>query len=310
MRAKLLLPILAAALLSLAACNIEDFGGFDRYHQDFHYTYPLKSGGRLSVETFNGSVEVSGWDQETVDISGSKSGPTQEAADALKIAIDNSPDSVSIRVTRPSDRRGNMGARFVIKIPRAAYVDRIFTSNGAIRTQDGSGPARLHTSNGEIRVQSLRGSLDAETSNSSIELIDIAGDVKAHTSNGHIRAEGLRGGLEADTSNSSINARLVQVPAGRPVRLETSNSSVELRLPANFANDVRVSTSNSGITLHMPYQVNAHVMARTNNSSISSDFEVAMRGEFSKNRLEGVVGNGGPLIDLSTSNGSIRLRKM
>ena len=60
----------------------------------------------------------------------------------------------------------------------------------------------------------------------------------------------------------------------------------------------------------MPYQVNAHVMARTSNSSISSDFEIRMQGEFSKNRMEGVIGNGGPLIDLSTSNGSIRLLKM
>ena len=310
MRAKLLLPILAAALLGLAACDFEDFGGFDRYRQDFHYTYPLKSGGRLLVETFNGSVEVSGWDQETVDISGAKYAATQEAADALKVAIDNSPDSVSIRVTRPSDRRGSMGARFVIKIPRAAYVDRIFTSNGAIRTEDGSGPARLRTSNGEIRVQALRGSLDAQTSNGAVELIDVEGDAKAHTSNGHIRTEGLRGALEAGTSNSSINARLEQVPAGRPVRLETTNSSVELSLPPNFANDIRVSTSNGGITLHMPYQGNANVMARTTNSSISSDFEIRMQGEFSKNRLEGVIGNGGPLIDLSTSNGSIRLLKM
>jgi DUF4097 and DUF4098 domain-containing protein YvlB len=273
MRAKLLLPILAA-LLGLAACDFEDFGGFDRYRQDFHYTYPLKSGGRLSVETFNGSVEVSGWDQPTIDISGAKYAATQEAADALKVAIDNSPDSVSIRVTRPSDRRGNMGARFVIKIPRAAYLDRIFTSNGAIRTQDGSGPARLRTSNAGIRVRALRGS------------------------------------LEASTSNASIDARLEQVPAGRPVRLETSNASVELRLPADFASDVRVNTSNGGITLHMPYQVNAQVEARTTNSSISSGFEVKMQGEFSKNRLEGVIGNGGPLIDLSTSNGSIRLLKM
>jgi DUF4097 and DUF4098 domain-containing protein YvlB len=310
MRAKLLLPIVAAALLCLPACDFVDFGGFDRYRQDFHYTYPLKSSGRLLVETFNGSVEVSGWDQETVDISGAKYAATQEAADALKVAIDNSPDSVSIRVTRPSDRRGNMGARFVIKIPRAAYVDRIFTSNGAIRTLDGSGPARLRTSNGAIRVQALRGSLDAQTSNGSVELIDVDGDVRAHTSNGHIRTEGLRGSLEAGTSNGSINARLEQVPAGRPVRLETTNNSVELSLPANFANDIRVSTSNSGITLHMPYQVNAHVMARTTNSSISSDFEVRMQGDFRKNRLEGAIGNGGPLIDLSTSNGSIRLLKM
>ena len=310
MRAKLLLPILAAALLGLAACDFEDFGGFDRYRQDFHYTYPLKSSGRLLVETFNGSVEVSGWDQETVDISGSKYAATQEGADALKVAIDNSPDSVSIRVTRPSDRRGNMGARFVIKLPRAAYVDRIFTSNGSIRTLDGSGPARLRTSNGAIRVQALRGSLDAQTSNGSVELIDVDGDARVHTSNGHIRTEGLRGSLDAGTSNSSINARLEQVPAGRPVRLETTNSSVELSVPANFANDIRVNTSNGGITLHMPYQVNAHVMARTTNSSISSDFEVRMQGGFGKNHLKGALGNGGPPIDLSTSNGSIRLLKM
>jgi len=161
------------------------------------------------------------------------------------------------------------------------------------RTEDGSGPSRLRTSNAEIRVQSLRGSLDAQTSNGSVELIDVDGDAKVHTSNGHIRTEGLRGSLDAGTSNSSINARLEQVPAGRPVRLETSNSSVELSLPANFANDIRVSTSNSSITLHMPYQVNAHVMARTTNSSISSDFEIKMQGDFSKNRLEGVLGNGG-----------------
>jgi DUF4097 and DUF4098 domain-containing protein YvlB len=245
-----------------------------------------------------------------VDVSGSKYAATQQAADALKVAIDNSPDSVSIRVTRPSDRRGNMGARFVVKIPRKAYVDRIFTSNGSIHTLDGSGPARLRTSNSEIRVQGLRGSLDAQTSNSSVELTDVDGDAKIHTSNGHIRTQGLRGSLEAGTSNASINARLEQVPAGRPVRLETSNSSVELSLPANFANDIRVSSSNGGITLHMPYQVNAHVMARTTNSSISSDFEVRMQGEFSKSRLEGVIGSGGPLIDLSTSNGSIRLLRM
>jgi DUF4097 and DUF4098 domain-containing protein YvlB len=309
MRAKLLIPILAAALLCLAACDIEDFGGFDRYRQDFHYSYPLKSDGRLLVETFNGSVEISGWDQETVDISGAKYGPTQEAADTLKVAIDNSPDSVSIRVTRPSERRGNMGARFVIKIPRKAYVDRVFTSNGAIRTQDGSGPARLRTSNGEIRVQALRGGLDAQTSNSSVELVDIDGDAKVHTSNGHIRTEGLRGALDASTSNSSIHARLEKVPAGRPVRLETTNSSVELSLPPDFANDIRVNTSNSGITLHLPGEVNARLSAATSNASISSDFEMRMRGEIAKHHIEGSIGNGGPLIDLSTSNGQIRILK-
>jgi DUF4097 and DUF4098 domain-containing protein YvlB len=308
MRPKLLLAAVAAASLLLAGCDFEDFGDVTRYQRDFHASYPLKAGGRLSVETFNGSIEITGWDENTVDISGVKYGPTQESADSLRIDMDNTPDSVSIRAVRPSDRRSNQGARFTIRIPRSAVLDRIATSNGAIRTMDGAGPARLRTSNGQIRVQNLKGSLDAQTSNGSVELSDIDGDANVRSSNGHIRAERLRGSLEGTTSNSSINARLED--SGRPVRLDTSNGSVELVLPPRFGSDIRVGTSNSSITVHLPDEPNARVIAHTSNGSITSDFEVRMQGAFNKNHMEGTLGSGGNLIDLGTSNGSIRLLRM
>ena len=68
---------------------------------------------------------------------------------------------------------------------------------------------------------------------------------------------------------------------------------------------MRAHTSNNGITLHLPGEVNARLSAATSNASISSDFEMRMRGEISKHHIEGTLGNGGPLIDLSTSNGQI-----
>ena len=34
-----------------------------------------------------------------------------------------------------------------------------------------------------------------------------------------------------------------------------------------------------------------------------------LRGEIGKHHMEGSIGNGGPLIDLSTSNGQIRIMK-
>jgi hypothetical protein len=36
---------------------------------------------------------------------------------------------------------------------------------------------------------------------------------------------------------------------------------------------------------------------------------VRAQGEIGRNRLDGVIGSGGPLIDLTTSNGAIHLRK-
>jgi hypothetical protein len=49
------------------------------------------------------------------------------------------------------------------------------------------------------------------------------------------------------------------------------------------------------------------VDAHTTNGSISSDFEFRVQGEISTNRLAGTIGSGGPLFDLNTINGSIRL---
>lgn len=300
------LPILAAALV-LTGCDFDDLHDSERFSSDFHYNHPLPKGGRVMVETFNGSIEISGWDQSSVDISGTKYGPTQRAADDLPVSIDRTEDGISIRVVRPVERRNHQGARFVLKVPREAVLDRLVSSNGSIRTSDGVGPARLKTSNGTISVLGLKGSLSATTSNGAVELFDIDGDVQAHTSNGRVRAERLRGTLDATSSNGSITADIVRTD--RAVRAETSNSHIDLILPPDYNRDVRASTSNGGITVRLPERLNARVVARTSNSRITSDFELQMRGEIGKNHVDATIGSGGPVIDLSTSNGSIRLAK-
>jgi DUF4097 and DUF4098 domain-containing protein YvlB len=267
-----LLPLVAAAMLTQTACDFDldlDGGHFSR---DFHYSYPLNAGAKISIETFNGSIDISGWDQNIVEINGTKYGPTQQAADDLSVSVDHGPASVAIRVQRPSVTRGGMGARFTIQVPRSTVLDYLSTSNGSIHVTDGTGPARLRTSNGGIRVT------------------------------------GLDGSLEATTSNGPIQAELKAVNA--PVRAETSNGSIDLRLPGTLHDAVRAHTSNGGITLHMPDGANARLSAHTSNASISSDFDLKMQGQVGRNNVEAVLGNGGPLVELNTSNGGIHLLRM
>lgn len=307
MRALLVPPVLAA-MLTLAGCDIDDFNGnWQHFSRDFHYSYPCAPGSRISVETFNGSVEVSSWEENSIEISGAKYGPTQAAADSLRIDIDHPAGSVAIRAVRPVERRNNQGARFVIKVPRAVVLERITASNGAIHTFDGVGPSHLRTSNGSVRVERLHGRLDAETSNGRIDLVDVEGDTQLRTSNGTVDVRGLRGSLDATTSNSSITAEIERTTSD--VRVTTNNGSVNLELPVDFAAGVRAHTSNSSITVHLPSSINAHVIASTNNDSISSEFEMKVRGGISKTHLEGDIGKGGPLVDLDTSNGGIRILK-
>jgi DUF4097 and DUF4098 domain-containing protein YvlB len=295
-------------MLCLTGCDIADWGDSQRYTHDFHYNFPLSTGGKLSLETFNGSVEITAWDQQTVDISGTTHGRTQADADNLKIQIDHTPAAVDIRVARQYDNRQREGAKFIIKVPRSTLVDRVTASNGGIRVEDAVGPSRLRTSNGGVHIVSFKGNLDIHTSNAPVELTDVEGDVIANSSNGHIHATRLEGTLDGTTSNAGVKAEVLR--SDRPVRVDTSNGSVDLVLPNGVGRELRVNTSNAGITVRLPDKQNAHVMARTSNSSITTDFDVAARGEIGKHSLDGTLGSGGPLIDLVTSNGGIRLVRM
>jgi DUF4097 and DUF4098 domain-containing protein YvlB len=98
---------------------------------------------------------------------------------------------------------------------------------------------------------------------------------------------------------------------GGPITLTTSNGGVDLKLGSATQSAVKAATSNGSITLRMPASAGAHVKAVTSvRDKVSSDFDVRREGENSESRLEGVVGGGGPTVELTTSQGSIRLLKL
>jgi len=303
------LLLLAPALLFTAGCDIEDFGSSERFTADFHYSEPLKAGGRITVENFNGSIEIKGSDRDTVDVSGVKFAGTQDLLDQVKIEVVKTGDAVQIRTVRPSFR-GNMGAKYMISVPRKVELDRITSSNGSIHVDDVEGPARLRTSNGAVHANNLKGNVDIATSNGSIEVEELEGSAILKTSNGRVKADGVRGQIEAETSNGGINVHVAKAESGHPMRLETSNGGIDVTVDQPTMNDVTATTSNAGITVHLAPTIAAKVRAHTSNGSISSDFDVKAQGQISKHSLEGTIGEGGPTLELSTSNGSIHLVKL
>ncbi len=310
------IPALALAALAVVpfqiACDLEDFveGSLERYREDFQLHFNVSPGGRLVVENFNGPVEILSWEKNEVQVTGTKYASHQERLKEIQIESKNEGGLVSIRTIRPHDHHGNMGARYSIRVPRQTQLERIASSNGHIRVEDVEGSARLDTSNSSITVLRLGGTLDAHTSNGRIECDTVSGDASLRTSNGPIRASHIGGGIEAETSNSSIRADVAKPKANVPLRFHTSNGSIEVDVSTLDNNELRAVTNNSSITLRLPGSIKAQLRASTSNSSITSDFDVSTHGTFSKNRLEGSINGGGPLIDLTTSNGAIRLVKM
>ncbi len=306
-----LLFVAASGLLS-SCLYVGDFGDADAFREDFHSTHPLDAGGRVSVETFNGSIEVAAWDQNSVEVNGTKHASLHSVLDEIKVDVDSTPAAIRIRAMRPEGFRSG-GVRFSIRVPRKAALELISTSNGRIDVDGVEGKARLHTSNGGIRVQRLKGDLEAETSNGSIETVELSGNANLHTSNGSVRGDASGGSFEAVTSNGRIEVRLTDPAAAWPVRLRSSNGHIELRLDGKQLPEVRASTSNSSILVRLPPNADARVRAHTSHSSVSSEFD-GLHDDSERHRtrseMEGTIGHGGPLLDLETSNGPIRIQKL
>jgi DUF4097 and DUF4098 domain-containing protein YvlB len=308
--------VLILPCLLLGACDFRDFDSSDRYQSDFHYSYALNPGGRLEVENFNGSVEITGWDQSECDISGVKYASTPEMRDRIKIDVTHSATGVFIRSVRPGgDFHGNVGARYVIHVPRKTELSRITSSNGPIHVADIDGRADLKTSNGPLRVDSLNGMLTGHTSNSSVTLDHVTGSMILHSSNGPIRAEHAMAGVEATTSNSSITVHFDDQapPSPAPLKFETNNGRIDVTLPTPPKSEIRAQTSNSSITLRLPANSAARIRAETSHGDVRSDFQAdgAEAEHHGRHQtLEETIGSGGPLIDLHTTNGSIHLLKI
>lgn len=303
-----LIPVFLAALF-LTSCNPGDFGPEDRFTQEFHYT--LKPAERLNVENFNGELEIDGWDTPSIEVTGTKYASSQELLKAIRIDVQESAAMNEIRASRPVAFPGSQGVRLLIHAPRKTIADRIVSSNGAVRIHDMDGSARVRTSNGAIQLRNLTGGADAVTSNGAIELDSVSGPLSLHTSNGRIRAGEITGQCEAESSNGPVNLEFRAAPDG-PVRVHTSNGAVDVVLAGAPKDGIRAQTSNGSITLEMPAAAAAHVNARTSGGSITSEFTLAPApnaSESEKHHLEGEIGTGGPLIELTTDNGGISLRK-
>jgi hypothetical protein len=256
---------LGVVTLLLAGCGDVDFGPWNQVQEDFHYSYPLSAGGRIEIQNQNGEVDISGWDQNNVDISGTKYASSPDRLKEIRVDVSPAPALVSIRTMRPEPSWGNMRVRYVIRVPHGVELARVTTSNGPIHVNSIDAPAHLRTSNGPVRVVGVKGAIDVQTSNGPVNITDAAG----------------------------------------PATLRTSNGPIELSMDSIA--DVRASTSNGPITLRIPSSAGAALRARTSNGPIDTDFDLRNEDRISKHNISGTIGSGGPMLDLSTSNGAIRV---
>jgi hypothetical protein len=284
-------------------------------------SFTVEPGGRLTVETETGSIDVATHDAGEVLVEVEIEGP---GADRFEVDFRQRGGDVEVegdaRDGILGNRRSHVDVRYRIRVPGRYDVD-LSTAGGSISVADLDGDARADTSGGTIELARISGQVDASTSGGGISVEYAGGDVSADTSGGSIRVEEAAGRVHADTSGGSIRIG----SAAGPVDADTSGGSITVRsaraavsastsggsIKVGFAEQPdarsRLSTSGGMVTVYLAQGVGFDVRARSG-VGVSSDLDVEAE-RIEPGRLEGRVNGGGPRLELK-STGRVRIEPM
>jgi DUF4097 and DUF4098 domain-containing protein YvlB len=214
-----------ALLSTLIVLGVQTAAIAERFTERFEETYNVAADVSITLGNTNGSISISIWDQDSVELIAEKrvdarnAETAKEAFEELKIVVDEDTGRLEIKTEHPSGTHGffdwisgrssNASVRYELKVPRQAELV-VRTVNGRIITEGSQGKQKLRSTNGRIEVFSAAQQVDAHTTNGSINVgiaSTAAPEIELGTTNGSITLHlpsDTRGTLEARTTNGSV----------------------------------------------------------------------------------------------------------
>ena len=295
-------------------------------------SFPVKAGGKLTLNVDRGSVHVTTSDSDKVDVKVTRELRQGSAAEAKKvfeqhkIEMSSSDNEVKIEAENPQKRFGfnnpfnRLHVDYQIAIPSKFDIDLktaggnidvadlegkavVQTSGGNLSLGNIKGTLKAHTSGGHIALTKSEGDADVNTSGGDLRLGEIDGNVVAHTSGGQIILEKTKGSVKASTSGGNIRVK----DAYGPVNAHTSGGNVSAQLNAQPTANCSLTTSGGNVEVLLASNLALDVNARTSGGRVNSDFPGDLNKE--RTRLTAKLNGGGTTLALETSGGNVNIKK-
>jgi DUF4097 and DUF4098 domain-containing protein YvlB len=295
------------------------------------FTRTLKVTGAvdLEVKSSSGSIQVRPGATDSVQVVGKirareswKSSLSPE--EKVKRLESNPPIEQNgnvIRIGHIEDQelRENVSISYELVVPAATKL-RSATGSGSQTVQGLQGPVEATTGSGSLNLSDIGSDVNASTGSGSIELRGVQGHLKASTGSGGIRGTGIAGTAVASTGSGSIT---IEKSGPGDVEATTGSGGIELsgvrgalrartgsgsiRAEGQPTAGWRLHTASGGVTVRLPANFGFELNARTSSGGIHSDHPVTFVGTLGRRELRGTVRGGGPLVEISTASGTIRI---
>jgi DUF4097 and DUF4098 domain-containing protein YvlB len=260
--------------------------------------------GVVSISNISGSVEVTGWSGDVVEVSGNLGSGVEE------LIVRRDGNEIEIKVKVPGSSKRNISSDLVVQVPEKSSVKVAGVS------------ADIDVKNvlGILNLQSVSGDIDSEVHAADIEIHTVSGDVKAQgddkvshselsTVSGDIDTQNLAG----EVTVNSVSGDLVVVNSSfERARMETVNGDIVFDAALPGDGTLSVETINGDLDIKFTNSVSARFDIETFNGDIRNCFgpDPVRTSKYAPGtELKFSEGDGKGRVTIKTLNGDLRLCK-
>jgi DUF4097 and DUF4098 domain-containing protein YvlB len=292
-------PLMALRLVCLVLFVASAFGA-----EEVNQRIDAAPDGIVNVENTAGSVDISGWPRNEVEVTG------ELGDDVERLVFERDGNEIVIRVEAQDRRRHgkNLSSDLVIRVPENSSVNA-----SGVSTDIGVRGVR-----GELRLSTVSGDIESEAYGADAEIATVSGDleVRGNGSAGYARFSTVSGDVDAANLAGELEATSVSgdldIKGGTFERFNAQTTSGDIDFRAGLAGSGRmdVETINGDLEFILTGEISARFDIETFNGDIRNCFgpDPSRTSRYAPGReLKFTEGDGGARVTIRTLNGDLRL---
>jgi DUF4097 and DUF4098 domain-containing protein YvlB len=174
--------------------------------------------GVVDISNVAGSIEVTGWDRNTVSVHGVLGEGVE------RVDVETQPGHITIKVVLPNRHHDDGEAKLKVQIPQGSELD-VSAVSADVMARKMAGVQRL---------QSVSGEVSAELAGADADIKNVSGDITLHghgqaaathvtTVSGDVRIEHIAGDLDVNTVSGEVKGT---VDGGHALRVRSTSGDV------------------------------------------------------------------------------------
>jgi len=275
-------------------------------------SFSVDPGASITLENISGNITITSWEGAKVEMIAVKNGKS-DLFDQVEILTSARASRLNIRTKYLNNGNNiNVSVQYDLKVPRNVVLDRIESVSGNIKISGVDGRITARTVSGRVHAVDITGRSTINSVSGNVIAGNIKGDIVAASVSGNVQISQIQGCVQASSVSGSVFIEN-NSPSDNDLIASAVSGSIRFdgRLDPDGQYDIK---SHSGtVTLNLPVNSNFVIDASTSTGSIKSDFDIRENEKAQKTGkakvLAGVVGSGGPIVDLRTYSGNILIRK-